>query len=163
MFFLVLLFVITASVVAVEETEGMRAMRLGCEKQKLGLGCTNYANFLIKNGRESEADAYFEKGCKLGHQDGCDKKKWAVKEVVVPQPEPIVEPPIEAPVEETPVVEEAPVIEETPPVEETPVVETPVPSPEETPIPPPAEEIPAPAMEGPVTPEQPKALLPTDG
>ena len=65
MFFLLLLFISTASVVAVEETEGMRAMRLGCEKQKLGLGCTNYANFLIKNGRESEADAYFEKGCKL--------------------------------------------------------------------------------------------------
>ena len=91
---LILVALVTSSVVATEETEGMRAMRLGCEKQKLGLGCTNYANFLIKNGRESEADAYFDKGCKLGNQDGCEKKRWAVKEVIAPEPEVPVEPPI---------------------------------------------------------------------
>lgn len=68
-----------------EDTENMRAMRLGCEKQKLGLGCTNYANMLIKSQRESEAEFYFEKACKLGHQDGCDKKKWPVKEVTSEQ------------------------------------------------------------------------------
>lgn len=99
-------------------------MRLGCDKQKLGLGCTNYANFLIKNDRESEADAYFEKGCKLGNQDGCDKKRWAVKEVVSPEPEAIVE----SPIEEKPV--EAPV--ESP-------VETPAESPAESPVESPAE------------------------
>jgi outer membrane biosynthesis protein TonB len=127
-----LLFIITSTVVAVEETEGMRAMRLGCEKQNLGLGCTNYANFLIKNGRESEADAYFEKGCKLGNQDGCDKKKWPVKEVVSPESEIAaetpVEPPIEAPVEEVITTPTEPVVptEEVPsPIEET------VPSPAE--------------------------------
>jgi hypothetical protein len=100
-------------------------MRLGCEKQKLGLGCTNYANFLIKNGRASEADAYFEKGCKLGNQDGCDKKTWPVKEVIAPEPEAIVESPIEETPVETPVespaetpVEAAPTEAETPPTQE---------------------------------------------
>ena len=172
MFFLLLLFISTASVVAVEETEGMRAMRLGCEKQKLGLGCTNYANFLIKNGRESEADAYFEKGCKLGHQDGCDKKRWPVKEVIVIEPEPVVESPIEVAPEEPAVsVEVTP--EPTSPVEST--LETSVPEPStpvetitepnqiDTPAPSPADEAIIPgAEEANITPAT-ETVVPAEG
>jgi hypothetical protein len=62
-----------------EESEAIRAVRLGCEKQRLGRGCVNYANFLLKNGDEKKAKVYFQKGCKLKVQDGCDQKRWETK------------------------------------------------------------------------------------
>ncbi len=129
---------ISAIAFAYEDSEGMRAMRLGCEKQKLGLGCTNYANFLIKNGRESEADAYFDKAFKLGHQEGCDKKRWVSKEkepevpLVDTTPDIAIDVP-STPVEETPAQTPSDVPVETPaevPTEAT--TETPVEAPAET-------------------------------
>lgn len=98
--FFIFLIISGSNVLAFEETEGMRSMRLGCEKQKLGLGCHNYANFLIKNDRETEADAYFEKGCKLAHQESCEKKRWESLEqstsVEVAPSEAVEELPLEA-------------------------------------------------------------------
>lgn len=64
---------------ASEETEALRAVRLGCDKQKVALGCYNYANFLLKSGDSTAADSYFEKGCGLGHQPSCQKEAWESK------------------------------------------------------------------------------------
>lgn len=64
---------------ASEETEALRAVRLGCDKQKVALGCYNYANFLLKSGDSSTADSYFEKGCGLGHEPSCKKEAWETK------------------------------------------------------------------------------------
>lgn len=59
-----------------QESEGIRFMRLGCEKQKQALGCYNYANFQLKAGKNKTADRYFKKGCKLGYKLACDKMPW---------------------------------------------------------------------------------------
>ncbi|HXH76816.1 MAG TPA: hypothetical protein VNJ08_17740 [Bacteriovoracaceae bacterium] len=61
---------------ASEESEGLKAIRLGCERQKLALGCYNYANFMLKNGDLPGADKYFDLGCKLGHESSCSKAPW---------------------------------------------------------------------------------------
>ncbi len=65
-----------------EETEALRAMRISCVKQKVGLGCFNYANMLIRADKEDLADTYFEKGCKLEHSPSCKKEKWEIPEPV---------------------------------------------------------------------------------
>jgi len=59
-----------------EESEALKAMRLSCEKQKVGLGCFNYANMLLRIEKSDEADKYFEMGCKLNHSLSCSKDKW---------------------------------------------------------------------------------------
>ena len=59
-----------------EESEALKAMRLSCEKQKVGLGCFNYANMLLRIEKSDEADKYFEMGCKLNHSPSCSKDKW---------------------------------------------------------------------------------------
>ncbi len=79
---ILLMFICSVSAWAqVEESEVMRAMRLGCDKERLGLGCYNYANMLIKKGQPERADAYFIKACQYKNQDGCDKKIWETKTV----------------------------------------------------------------------------------
>jgi len=59
-----------------EESEALRAMRLSCEKQKVALGCFNYANMLARLEKNEEADKAFELGCKLGDSPSCKKEKW---------------------------------------------------------------------------------------
>jgi TPR repeat protein len=59
-----------------EESEALRALRLSCQ-QKIGLGCYNYANMLLKRNQQEDADKYFEMGCKLEHSDSCIKKSWS--------------------------------------------------------------------------------------
>lgn len=66
-----------------EESEALRSMRLSCEKQKVGLGCFNYANMLIRIEKNDMADKYFEIGCKLDHSPSCKKEKWVIPEVVI--------------------------------------------------------------------------------
>ena len=58
------------------ESEALRAMRLGCDRQKVALGCYNYANLLIQKDEKNLAEKYFDKGCKLGNSSSCDKKTW---------------------------------------------------------------------------------------
>ena len=65
-----------------EETEALSAMRLGCEKHGVALGCFNYANMLVRSEKESEADKYYEKGCKLKHEGSCQKQKWDIPDRV---------------------------------------------------------------------------------
>jgi hypothetical protein len=77
--FIVLLF---SSLLFGSESEMMRSMKLGCEKQKMAVGCYHYANLLIKNGNESLANKYFEKGCKLGNSSACSKERWKVAPIV---------------------------------------------------------------------------------
>ena len=60
----------------IEESEALKAMRLSCEKQKVGLGCFNYANMLLRLDKSDEADKYFEMGCKMDHSASCSKDKW---------------------------------------------------------------------------------------
>lgn len=76
---ILLLTLFSAFSFASEETEALRAVRLGCDKQKVALGCYNYANFLLKSGDSSAADSYFEKGCGLGHEPSCKKEEWETK------------------------------------------------------------------------------------
>lgn len=64
-----------------EESEALRALRLSCEKQRVGLGCFNYANLLLRT-QTGDADKYFEQGCILGHQPSCQKEKWELPERV---------------------------------------------------------------------------------
>jgi hypothetical protein len=59
-------------------------MKLGCEKQKMAIGCYHYANLLIKNGHESLANKFFEKGCKLGNRSACSKERWKVAPIQSP-------------------------------------------------------------------------------
>lgn len=59
-----------------EESEALKAMRLSCEKQKVALGCYNYANMLLRIEKSDQADKYFEMGCKLSHSPSCQKEKW---------------------------------------------------------------------------------------
>ena len=59
-----------------EESEALKAMRLSCEKQKVALGCFNYANMLLRIEKSDEADKYFEMGCKLNYSPSCSKDKW---------------------------------------------------------------------------------------
>ncbi len=61
---------------AFEETEGMKASRLGCNIQKLAKGCHNYANFLLKLNENNLANEYFEKGCKYSDESPCQKERW---------------------------------------------------------------------------------------
>lgn len=63
-----------------EETEALRAMRLSCTKQKVALGCFNYANMLVRIDKSAEAEKFFETGCKLGHQGSCSQEKWDIPE-----------------------------------------------------------------------------------
>ena len=69
-------FFLFSSLLFGSESELMRSMKLGCEKQKLAIGCYHYANLLIKNGNESLANKFFEKGCKLGNSSACSKERW---------------------------------------------------------------------------------------
>ena len=73
-----------------EESEALKAMRLSCEKQKVGLGCFNFANMLLRVDRSDEADKYFEMGCKLNHSPSCSKDKWDLPLAKAPsKPEPM--------------------------------------------------------------------------
>ena len=73
-----------------EESEALKAMRLSCEKQKVGLGCFNYANMLLRLDKSDEADKYFEMGCKLEHSPSCSKEKWDLPLAKAPsKPEPM--------------------------------------------------------------------------
>lgn len=65
-----------------EETEALSAMRLGCMKSGVALGCYNYANMLVRSDKAEEAEKYFEKGCKLKHEGSCQKQKWDIPERV---------------------------------------------------------------------------------
>ena len=87
-----------------EESEALKAMRLSCEKQKVALGCFNYANMLLRIEKSDEADKYFEMGCKLNYSPSCSKDKWDLPLAKAPSkpkpmapeseavPEPVVEP-----------------------------------------------------------------------
>ena len=97
------LFSLAAFAVEEEESEALSAMRLSCEKQKVGLGCYNYANMLVRSEKAEAAEKYFEMGCKLSHQPSCAKEKWDLPERKV-TPE-IVELPASTPTE----IEESPV------------------------------------------------------
>lgn len=59
-----------------DESEYFRALRLSCEKQKVALGCFNYANTLMRAGNEEMASKYFDLGCKQNHTPSCSKEKW---------------------------------------------------------------------------------------
>ena len=63
-----------------EESEALRALRLSCEKQKVALGCFNYANMLIRESKPEISEKYFELGCKLHHQPSCAKERWEIPE-----------------------------------------------------------------------------------
>lgn len=65
-----------------EETEALSAMRLGCMKGGVALGCYNYANMLVRSDKADEAEKYFEKGCKLKHEGSCQKQKWDIPDRV---------------------------------------------------------------------------------
>lgn len=67
---------------AQEETEALSAMRLGCVKHGVALGCYNYANMLVREEKPEEAEKYYERGCKLKHQGSCDKQKWDIPDRV---------------------------------------------------------------------------------
>jgi hypothetical protein len=66
-----------------EESEALSAMRISCEKQKVGLGCFNYANMLIRADKKELADKFFELGCKYNHSSSCKKEKWDLPDVVI--------------------------------------------------------------------------------
>jgi|GEM_PF-5655028 len=100
-----------------EESEALRAMRLSCEKQRVALGCFNYANMLARLEKNEEADKAFELGCKLGDSPSCKKEKWDLPAPVAAKL------PAESPIE--------PEVTATPPEETTP------PTPSEEPISPP--------------------------
>ena len=73
-----------------EESEALKAMRLSCEKQKVGLGCFNYANMLLRIEKSDEADKYFEMGCKLNYSPSCSKDKGDLPLAKAPsKPEPM--------------------------------------------------------------------------
>jgi hypothetical protein len=107
-----LLFLSFPLLAQVEESEALKAMRLSCEKQKVGLGCFNYANMLLRLDKSDEADKYFEMGCKLEHSPSCSKDKWDLPLAKAPStPEPMApesEAVPEAVVEPEPETEPAP-------------------------------------------------------
>lgn len=78
--FLFILFVVPA--LAQEESEALSAMRLGCNKHGVALGCFNYANMLVREEKQDEAEKYFEKGCKLKHEGSCQQQKWDIPDRV---------------------------------------------------------------------------------
>lgn len=65
-----------------EETEALSAMRLGCMKHGVALGCYNYANMLVRSEKSDEAEKYFERGCKLKHEGSCQRQKWDIPDRV---------------------------------------------------------------------------------
>lgn len=78
---LILMLVLSFPILAQEEeTEALRAMKLSCVKQKVGLGCYNYANMLARINKQDEADKFYELGCKYEHQPSCSKEKWDIPE-----------------------------------------------------------------------------------
>ena len=86
---------ITPALAQEEETEALSAMRLGCIKSAVALGCYNYANMLSRSEKADEAEKYFERGCKLKHEASCQKQKWDIPDRVkalvadeVPSPSP---------------------------------------------------------------------------
>lgn len=101
-----------------EESEALRAMRLSCEKQRVALGCFNYANMLARLEKNEEADKAFELGCKLGDSPSCKKEKWDLPAPVAAKVTP-----------ESPIAPEA---SASPPEETTPPTpsEEPIPAPE---------------------------------
>lgn len=114
---LVLLIVLSFNLFAQdeEESEYLRALRLSCDKQKVALGCFNYANALMRKGNEEAAEKYFALGCKQEHSPSCKKEKWDLPEGAKPVEKPGVEAtelPTEAPSTETvpeTTTEEAPI------------------------------------------------------
>lgn len=103
---LVLLIVLSFNLFAQdeEESEYLRALRLSCDKQKVALGCFNYANALMRNGNEEAAEKYFALGCKQEHSPSCKKEKWDLPEGAKPAKKPEVEAstaPAEGPATET--------------------------------------------------------------
>lgn len=80
LFMIFCLFSLTALAVEEEESEALRALRLSCEKHKVGLGCFNYANMLVRSQKSDVAEKYFEMGCKLSHEQSCAKEKWDLPE-----------------------------------------------------------------------------------
>ena len=72
-----------------EESEALRAMRISCEKHKVGLGCFNYANMLIRTDKNELANKFFELGCKLDHSPSCKKEKWVIPDVVITKKAPV--------------------------------------------------------------------------
>lgn len=78
--FLFILFAVPA--LAQEESEALSAMRLGCNKHGVALGCFNYANMLVREEKQDQADKYFERGCKLKHEGSCLKQKWDIPDRV---------------------------------------------------------------------------------
>jgi len=89
---LILLLILSLPVWGVEEpeSEAMRALRLSCEKHRVGLGCFNYANMLNRKGT-GEPDKYFDLGCKYQHSPSCSKEKWPEPESKTPALEPAPE------------------------------------------------------------------------
>jgi hypothetical protein len=144
-----MVFLLTFSAYALEEpeSEAMRALRLSCEKHKVGLGCFNYANMLNRKGK-GEPDRYFDLGCKYQHSASCNKEKWPEPEV---KPA-LVQPAIESP---APVMEpmDEPVVSED---EESPQLENrisirPSDSPSPTSTPPTADTLENPSPEAPAS------------
>jgi hypothetical protein len=90
---LALLFLLSFNVFAQEEEESeyLRALRLSCDKQKVALGCFNYANALMRNGNEEAAEKYFALGCKQEHSPSCKKEKWDLPAGLKPAKAPVVE------------------------------------------------------------------------
>jgi hypothetical protein len=93
LFLVLCLYLVTFQLFAQEEqeTEALKAMRLSCQKHKVGLGCYNYANMLIRADKADQAETIFELGCKLDHSPSCQKEKWSLPEVVkkdLPLPSP---------------------------------------------------------------------------
>lgn len=72
-----------------EESEALRAMRISCEKHKVGLGCFNYANMLIRAENNELANKFFELGCKQDHSPSCKKEKWVIPDVVITKKAPV--------------------------------------------------------------------------
>lgn len=65
---------------SVEETEFQKALRLSCNKHKIGLSCFNYANNLAREDKADEAQKYFELGCQLKHEASCQQERWDIPE-----------------------------------------------------------------------------------
>lgn len=80
LFMIFCLISLSAFAVEEEESEALRALRISCEKQKVGLGCFNYANMLVRIEKSDDAEKYYEMGCKLSHEPSCAKEKWDLPE-----------------------------------------------------------------------------------
>lgn len=75
-----------------EESEYLRALRLSCEKQKVALGCFNYANALSRAEKDELAEKYYALGCKQEHAPSCKKEKWDLPEAEKPATESAAKP-----------------------------------------------------------------------